>query len=145
MREKDKKAKLNPIEIYTAKLVELVSEACGISAEEIFARGNNLQCVHARWFYWYALRYITGESYEAISKSPLPNSHKYAGACVGFGIKRIGEMMAQEPLWHKRWAMLKQAIKENIPNAEIIEDNTIVISIPKGMRSHFNVVIQEKK
>jgi len=105
MNEKDKISRLNAIESYASQLVELVSEVCDVSIEEIFAEEKRVHCVHARWLYWYALRYITGESYEIISRPRYFCTRKYTSNAVGVGVKNIGEMMAREPLWHKRWIL----------------------------------------
>lgn len=145
MKEKEKTARQNALESYATQLVELVSDVCGVGVDEMFAEEKRIHCVHARWMYWYALRYMTGESYEVISRPLYFCTHKYTKACVASGVRNIGAMMAREPLWHKRWTTLKQAIRETISDVEIVEDNTIVISVPKGMRSQFNIVVQEKK
>ena len=145
MKEERKSSRLNAIESYATQLVELVSDVCDVSVEEIFEEERKAHCVHARWMYWYALRYVTGESYEIISRVKCFSVRKFTANAVGSGVRGVGAMMAREPLWHKRWAILKQAISDNISDVDIVSDNTIVISVPKGMRSQFNIVVQEKK
>ncbi len=147
MKEKETETNLNFLDEHTKMLAEKTSQLCNVTIEEMFGKKSSQKedCAHARWLFWYAYRYITGESCRKISQSTFFGIHKYGASTVVQGLNKIGIKMASEPIWHKRWKLLKQEIKDNISDVEIVEDNTIVISVPKGMRSQFNIVIQEKK
>lgn len=147
MKEKETETNLNFIREQARWLVDKTCELCNVTIEDMFANTSHSKedCAHARWLFWYAYRYITGESCKKIAQSAFFGTRKYSASAVIAALNKIGIKMATEPIWHKRWKLLKQEIKENITNVEIVEDNTIVISVPKGMRSQFNIVVQEKK
>ena len=147
MNEKETATNLNFVKEQAKMLAEKTCELCNVTIEEMFTDTSHSKeySAHARWLFWYAYRYITGESCKKIAQSTFFGTRKYSASTVIAALNTIGIKMATEPIWHKRWKLLKQEIKENITDVEIVEDNTIVISVPKGMRSQFNIVVQEKK
>lgn len=126
-------------------LVDVVAALCGIEKEKMLTDGNVLKSAHARWLYWYAYRYLSNESYDKIADITYGICGKrFTKQAIGHCISRMSIMVEEEPLWKKRWTIIKRIIKLRDVDNDKKVDNTITINIPKELREQITIKIQEK-
>lgn len=123
----------------------IVSELCKVDEKEMMTDRKNQYNIQARWLYWYALRYMTNESYSSISNSTKYDRH-FTVACVCYSIKKMSDLISANTIWTKRWTILKRIIKESADantfekafDKELSSNNqkeiTIKITHPKGVK-----------
>ena len=124
-------------------LLNIVATLCNVSKEGMFANSDIACCVHARWLYWYAYRYMTNESFAKIASESSSYGHPFVLRTVQSGTSKMSMMIEQEPVWKKRWIVLKKIIK--LRNQDVNNgDNVIVINIPRELKEHIKIEIKEK-
>ena len=99
----------------------------------MFSNCNDLDVAQARWLFWYAYRYMTNETYEKISKlSESMYKRKFTKTCVASSVNKMYSLIEQQPIWRKRWTIVKRIIK--LQNEMVFEPQIpITITIPKNV------------
>lgn len=121
------------------KMAYVVANMCNVSVEDMMSESKNQTYLHARWLFWYALRYMTNDSYLKIAKNISFNGHVFAIGTVCNSIKKMSNLISQGTIWTKRWVLLKSIIKEYMAHSpsqmsELFNNNiTITITHPKGV------------
>ena len=116
-------------------LARIAASLCCVEENEIMANTKNIDIVQARWFFWYAYRYMTNESYESMAQRSKAYRH-FSASCVGASVAKMSMMISKEPIWTKRWTILKRIVKimlKNINNETPNEVVTLTITHPKGV------------
>ena len=113
-------------------LARFVSSLCDVEIERMLSDDNHLDVAQARWLFWYAYRYMTGETYEKIGKlSERIYGKSFTKVGVASSVNKMYELIEQQPIWRKRWTIIKRIIKQS---ESLIEENAqkpIKIIIPK--------------
>ena len=114
-------------------LADFVASICNVDIERMFSTCNDLDVAQARWLFWYAYRYMTNETYEKISKlSESMYKRKFTKTCVASSVNKMYAMIEQQPIWRKRWTIVKRIIK--LQNEIVFEPQIpITITIPKNV------------
>lgn len=123
-------------------LAETVAALCDVDVKLMLSGSEKVYVSQARALFWYAYRYMTNETYEKIALM-TNRYHTFARVSVGQSINKMGVMIETEPLWKKRWVIIKRIIKLREQNADTVVD-TITITIPKHLRDKVNINIKEK-
>jgi chromosomal replication initiation ATPase DnaA len=114
-------------------LADFVASLCNVEKDKMFSENNSLDVAQARWLFWYAYRYMTGETYEKIGRLSHDTYGKtFTKVGVASSVNKMSVMIEQQPIWKKRWAIVKRIIR--ITNS-LIDENTeepIKIIIPKN-------------
>ena len=114
-------------------LADFVASLCNVEKEKMFSENNSLDVAQARWLFWYAYRYMTGETYEKIGRISHDTYGKtFTKVGVASSVNKMSVMIEQQPIWKKRWTIVKRIIR--ITNS-LIDENTeepIKIIIPKN-------------
>jgi chromosomal replication initiation ATPase DnaA len=114
-------------------LADFVASLCNVEKEKMFSENNSLDVAQARWLFWYAYRYMTGETYEKIGRLSYDTYGKtFTKVGVASSVNKMSVMIEQQPIWKKRWTIVKRIIR--ITNS-LIDENTeepIKIIIPKN-------------
>lgn len=114
-------------------LARFVASLCDIEVEKMFSDMKSNYCSQARWLYWYALRYMTDETYDKIAIRTIYNGHKFTLRAVAKGIDKMGKMVYENGVWRKRWVILKKIIK--MYNAQDSQDIIkVVITKPANTK-----------
>ena len=124
-------------------LADVIASLCGISAKEMLSDTNATHLAQPRWLYWYAYRYMTGESFLKMTKVLKVGSKTFTEKGIQGGVEKMSAMIESEPIWGKRWSIVKRIIKLNEETKENISD-TIVINVPKNIKDKVNIVIKTK-
>lgn len=126
-------------------LADYVAALCNTSKEIMLGRSEKVHVAQARWLFWYAYRYMTGETLEKIANMTiLCGGHKFTTNGIGQCVNKMSALISTEPLWQKRWNIIKRIIKLRDNNDEKKVDNTIIVSIPRHLRDKISITIKEK-
>ena len=123
-------------------LSDFVAALCEVPKNSMLSNTHVAYCAHARYLYWYAYRYMTNESYEKIAAMSCESGHKYTQSAIATGVNKMSTMIEEEPLWNKRWLIVKRIIKLQWQDETI--DNTIVIQVPNDLKGKINITIKDK-
>jgi hypothetical protein len=105
----------------------------------MFSNDSHLDVAQARCLFWYAYRYMTNETYEKIGKlSSELYGKAFTKVAVAESVNKMNIMIEQQPIWKKRWAIVRRIIKTQ--NEIVFEPQIpVTIAVPK------NVVLTIKK
>lgn len=120
-------------------LADFIASLCNVETERMFSDDNHLDVAQARWLFWYAYRYMTNETYEKIGKlSGELYGKVFTKVGVASSVNKMNIMIEQQPIWKKRWTIVKRIIKQQ---SEMVFEPQIpvTIAVPK------NVVLTIKK
>ena len=111
-------------------LADFVASLCDVEKERMFSACNDLDVAQARWLYFYAYRYMTGETYEKIGKlSQEIYGKTFTKVGVASSVNKMYELIENQPIWRKRWTIIKRVIKagENVIEDEAKKPIRIII------------------
>ena len=118
---------------YKWLIAESVASVCDVDKEEMLSGNRDIHNTHARYLYWYALKYLTHDSNLVIGETSIPNKI-YTTDCVRKGINSILNLIDKNTQWNKRWQIVKNiisTIKKDIETERTIKK--VVISVPEGI------------
>ena len=114
-------------------LSDFIASLCNVEKEKMFSTCNNLDVAQARWLFWYAYRYMTNETYEKIGKlSGELYGKTFTKVGVAASVNKMYELIEQQPIWRKRWLIVKRIIKFSNSLIEEDEKQPIRIVVPKN-------------
>ena len=116
-------------------LVMFTAQLCDVEQEALLSESKNIDTVRARWLYWYAYRYMTGETHETIAKRNVTRK-RFSSQSVGNAIFNMAQLIAEDGIWTKRWFVLKKIIKTILKNQSFEQDlfkPTVTVKFPKGV------------
>lgn len=117
------------IRLYLSKFVAAL---CDVEIERMFSNDNHLDVAQARWLFWYAYRYMTGETYEKIGRLSEPIYNKsFTKVGVAASVNKMYTLIEQQPIWRKRWTIIKRVIKQSENFIDESATKPIRITIPK--------------
>lgn len=126
-------------------LADTVAALCNVRKETMLGGSEKAYIAQARWLFWYAYRYMTGETLEKIANMTLLNGgHKFTTCGIGQSINKMTILISSDPLWEKRWNIIKRIIKLRDAKQEEPQDTTIVVRVPKGLKEKIKFEIKEK-
>ena len=119
-------------------LAEIVASLCNVDAKEMLSDTSVAYLAQARWLYWYAIRYMTNETYDKIAeRTRAKSSYKFTPNGIGQSINKMSSMITNEPIWTKRWVIIKRIIKMRdvvVNERDGNETLTMRIIAPKGIK-----------
>lgn len=124
-------------------LIDFVAALCDVDKHEMMyiSGKGNAHLTQARWFFWYASRMLLGATYNEMSEDSAKIGTHVTKHGIMLGVLRMATMTEQEPIWRKRWMIMKRIIKESDNNNIDKEDNQpIKIVVPKDIE----IEIQKK-
>lgn len=115
-------------------LAYFVSSLCNVEIDKMLTDCNTLSVAQSRWLFWYAYRRMTNETYEKIANVSSQYYGKFfTTATVANGITKMAQMVECEPIWTKRWVIIKRIIKQYRENL-IENEEPIKIVVPKNAK-----------
>lgn len=126
-------------------LADIVASLCNIDKMTMLGSSEKAYVAQVRWLFWYAYRYMTGETFEKIGRMTHDcGGHKFASNGIGQGVNKMSALINSDPIWQRRWTTVKRIIKLREQESEVKVDNAITINIPRGLREKINIIIKEK-
>lgn len=125
-------------------LANMVASVCDVDVDEMLTDTKHLQNSHARWFFWFAYRYMTNENYDSIARK-TGTKRKFTVGSIGYCISKMSMMVESEPIWVKRWTIIKRVIKAILDNGgdnigARQETLTFKVQPPKGIDVKLQVI-----
>ena len=115
-------------------LAYFVASLCNVEIDKMLTDCNTLSVAQSRWLFWYAYRRMTNETYEKIANVSSQYYGKFfTTATVANGITKMAQMVECEPIWTKRWVIIKRIIKQYRENL-IENEEPIKIVVPKNAK-----------
>lgn len=119
-------------------MADIVASLCNVDCAEMLTNSSVSYLAQARWLYWYAIRYMTNETYDKIAmRTTAKSGCKFTPNGIGQSINKMALLVAQEPIWIKRWTIIKHIIKLRdtvIKEKGDMETLTMKIIAPKGVK-----------
>ena len=125
-------------------LANMVAALCNVDLDDMLTDSKHLQNSHARWFFWYAYRYMTKENYDSIARK-TGTKRLFTVGNVGYCVSKMSMMVEQEPIWIKRWTVIKRVIKAILDTDDNCADApigtlTFKVQPPKGIDVKVQVI-----
>ena len=121
-------------------MADFVSALCGIDKNDLLTNASRAHTSQPRWFLWYSIRYLTNESYEKIAMRMHGIGLDVTPSGIGIGISKMSFLIESEPIWKKRWVIVKKIIKAYNEGIGLAGDNErkkkavkVVIDKPDGI------------
>lgn len=126
----------NEVENY---LAHIVASLCGVDVEKMLSDTSVAYLAQPRWLYWYAVRYMTNETYEKIAaRTETKSGYHFTPNGIGQSINKMSAMIINEPIWTKRWTILKHIIKlrDNVKLSDGSYGDVLTMRViaPKGVK-----------
>lgn len=127
-------------------LAEITASLCEVKKELMLGDCNVLKVSQSRWLYWYAMRYMTGETYEGIARSTeRMYGKRFSAQGVAMGITKMSRMIDTEAVWKRRWIVIRQAIRKDNDDCQGTDkEHVITVEVPKSLRGKIRIEIKEK-
>lgn len=117
-------------------MAELVASLCDVDPKEMLSETSVAYLSQARAFYWYAIRYMNNETYDKIAeRTAKRGGFHFTPNGIGQAINKIARLVDTEPIWIKRWTIIKRIIKLRDNTDESTDKDTCIrIVAPKGVK-----------
>ena len=93
-------------------LAAFVASLCDVDLNLMLSDTVASHITQARWLFWYSHRYMTNETYAKISERMKHFGLEVTSTGVGCAINKMAELIDKEPIWRKRWTIIKRIIKQ---------------------------------
>lgn len=123
-------------------IAESVARICNVDKNAMFSDFDKVHTAHARWLFWYAVKYMTNVSCRRVAEQTSIYGKRYTEQGIARAVGKMGSMIENEPMWKRRWSVIKRIIKLQYDNEE--QDETIIIQIPKSIKNKIKIEIKEK-
>ena len=116
-------------------LIDCVAATCNVDKLDMMTNVSNLTLIHSRWLFWYAYRYMTNEPFVRISDVTLRYGKKFTEQSISNSVNKMGNMIANETIWTKRWLIIKRIIRLRNETAKnnLQETIKVVVHHPKNV------------
>lgn len=115
-------------------MVDCVASICDVDKLDMMTNVSNLNTIHSRWLFWYAYRYMTKDSFSHISHITLRYGKKFTEQNVSSSVNKMGNMIDNDTIWAKRWAIIKRIIK--LRDSTLSDENqnaVVIVQYPKNV------------
>lgn len=130
-------------ELVMNKMADFVAAACGVDKDMMLNDCDKLFVAQARWLYWYAIRYMTNDTYDKMAERAALQGHPFASSSIGLCINKMSKLIETNPLWEHRWTIIKSIAKiwMNSDNGSIQKKQEIKITVhhPKEYDVKFDI------
>jgi len=116
-------------------IADCIAALCDITVSEMLSDAAQARIAQPRWLYWYAIRYMTNETYDEIATRTIKRSGcSFTANGIGQSINKMAIMVAIEPIWTKRWTIIKHIIKMRDKANASTQENVVRIIAPKSVK-----------
>lgn len=116
-------------------IAETVAALCNVDVKDMLSNTSVTFIAQPRWLYWYAIRYMTNETYDKIAaRTKAKSGYDFTPNGIGQSINKMARLINREPIWLKRWTIIKHIIKLRDTNESMQESVTFRVIAPKGIK-----------
>lgn len=113
-------------------LSDFVASLCNVDKEKMLSGCLDVDVSHARWLFFYAYRYMTGDTYKKIGKMTEKISGKrFSSVGVAKCVSCMQQLMQRDSVWEAKWRVIQSGIKGI--NDEECASYTITVNIPQQL------------
>lgn len=123
-------------------IAECVASICNVDLNSMFCNFDKIHTAHARWLFWYAVKYMTNMSCRCVAEQTSVYGKKYTEQGIARSINKMSLMIENETLWKRRWTIIKKIIKLGEPERNDIP--TITIVVPRELKDKVKIEFKEK-
>jgi hypothetical protein len=114
-------------------IADFVSSLCCITKERMFSDSKSIDVAQARGLFFYAYRYMTANTYDKIGRiTGETYGKRFTPEGVKSSIVKMSELIESNPIWSKRWSILKIIIKSQKVGIDELSV-PITIKVPKNV------------
>ena len=123
-------------------LQRVVAWICDVNVADMLSSSHKSPASQARWLFWNAYRFMTGDTFERISQKTQFDGHRFELRAVANGIEKISKLIERDRLWEQRWIDVKRIIK--IINGTQREEKKykVTLSVPHEIEVQIKKEIQ---
>lgn len=116
-------------------LVDFVAATCDVDKSDMMTNVSELSTIHSRWLFWYAYRYMTNEPFIRISNVTARYGKKFTEQSIANCVNKMGNMIANETIWTKRWVIIRHIIKlrDKAAKNDLQDVIKVVVHHPKNV------------
>lgn len=134
-------------------LQSFVAWICDVDVADMLSQSMKSELVKARYLYWYALRTMTGETYQKISERTVFDGFIFSKTGIRQGCESISEIIETNNIWKNRWIRVRRFIKlladphdYNLSEfAYNSQKYKLMLTVPKGMKENVEIELNEKE
>lgn len=135
-------------------LQSFVAWICNVDVADMLSQSMRTELVRARYLYWYALRTMTGETYQTLSERTVFDGFIFSKNGIRQGCELMGELIETENIWKNRWIRVRRLLKlMHDPHDYNLSDNAkpnpqkykLLLTVPKGMKDNVEIELNEKE
>ena len=115
-------------------LAQCVAAVCDVDLEQMFNSNDRVNLAHSRWLYWFAYKYMTKEPCKRIAERTHRYGKTYTQQSIARCVAKMGMMIENEPLWQRRWNIIKKVIKTQNKMTEETLTKPVRIIVPKNLK-----------
>ena len=117
-------------------MAEISAALCDVDVKEMLSETSVAYLSQARAFFWFSVRYMNSETYDKIAeRTQKHGGFHFTPNGIGQAINKMARLIEKEPIWKKRWIMMKRVIKiRELANRDDGMESTITVRVPKGVR-----------
>lgn len=125
-------------------IADLVSSLCDVSIDEMLSNSQQSPIAQARWLWWYSYRYMTNEPLHKIAKMTVERGgYAFTPNGIGQAVNKMATLIDSEPIWLKRWTIIKHVINLQKESNEKEKQEKVAIHIPKELKGKVKFEIKE--
>lgn len=113
-------------------LADYVAALCSVDKRAMMTDTSRIDIIHARWLFWYAYRYMSGETFPKIGEISERYGRTFPDTTVSGGVNKMGGLINCITIWSKRWNILKRIIKLR-GKSEDPDTVKVVVTTPKNV------------
>lgn len=117
-------------------MAEISAALCDVDVKEMLSETSVAYLSQARAFFWYSVRYMNSETYDKIAERTLKHGgFNFTPNGIGQAINKMARLIEKEPIWKKRWIMMKRVIKiRETVGCNTSDESTVIVRVPKGVK-----------
>lgn len=119
-----------------------IAAMCNVDVADMLSSCDKVYLSQARWLYWYAVRYMTNETYERIAQKTSMERCKFSSESIRVGCQKISMLIETDYIWANRWKLIKHIIKLKYKKDDENKKQKIVVNIP--ISSNIEIEILKK-
>lgn len=124
-------------------LAIFVAHLCNIETDTMFNDTHDAHIAQARWLFWCAYRHLTNDTYRSMSDKyrRTDADTKFTHVAIRNGVIKMHEMIESEPIWAKRWSVIKHIIKDISNKGSSIGQGNATIEISVSNPTDVNICV----
>lgn len=127
-------------------LCEIIASVCDVDKDSLLTSTENVSLAHARWLFWYTLRFITNDTYEKMAAS-IKHEYGYSfrARSITSGVNKMARMVTRDELWKDRWRIIRHILGLRTPSKQqtinFMDDTKgkVLLVVPRALKNKVDI------